>query len=110
VDVAFEIAGVQATLDYALAAVRKGGTIVTVSVWEQVPVVNLTWVMGKEVSVIGSCGYTEYPEVLQAIADGRIPDPVRMVTRRVGLDDAVDRGFEALAQHRAQQVKVLVKP
>jgi (R,R)-butanediol dehydrogenase/meso-butanediol dehydrogenase/diacetyl reductase len=109
VDVVLEVAGVQATLDYAMAAVKKGGTIVNVAVWEDPPVLNIG--MLRESSITGSTGYAfEYPLVLQAIADGRIPDPVRMVTRRVPLDQAVDQGIQALIDDRANQVKILVQP
>jgi (R,R)-butanediol dehydrogenase/meso-butanediol dehydrogenase/diacetyl reductase len=110
VDVAFDVAGAQATMDYAVAAVKMGGTVVDVAVYEDHPVLNTAMVMGKEITLLGSRAYTEYPQVLQAIADGRIPDPLRMVTSRVSLDQAVDKGIRALIENRANEVKVLVQP
>jgi (R,R)-butanediol dehydrogenase/meso-butanediol dehydrogenase/diacetyl reductase len=111
VDVVFEVAGVQATLDYALAAVKHGGTVVSICVWEYAPSMEMNTILCKEVNLLGSQAYAnEYPAVLQAIADGRIANPERMVTKRVSLDDALDQGFQELLQHRGDHVKILVAP
>jgi (R,R)-butanediol dehydrogenase / meso-butanediol dehydrogenase / diacetyl reductase len=111
VDVVFEVAGVQATLDYALAAVKHGGTVVSICVWEYVPSMDMNTILAKEINLLGSQAYAnEYPAVLQAIADGRIANPERMVTKRVSLDDALDQGFQELLRHRGDHVKILVTP
>jgi threonine dehydrogenase-like Zn-dependent dehydrogenase len=68
----------------------------------------------KSVTYIGSNIYTrgEFDEVIGAIADGRIGEPERMITGRVGMGEAVRGGFEELVGKggRERHVKILVDP
>ena len=53
VDVAFDAAGEQVTLDTALRALRARGQLVVVSSWEKSPVIDFTTVVVKEINIIG---------------------------------------------------------
>ena len=53
-DVAFEYAGVQATLDAALRALRARGHLVNVAVWEAAAQVDLTYVLLRELVISGA--------------------------------------------------------
>lgn len=110
-DLVFEVAGVQASLDFAFAGLKHGGTLVSVCIWEELPRVDMNLLVQKEVNFLGSQAYAhEYPEVLAAIADGRIPRPERIVTKRVSLDDALEGGILELLAHKADHIKILVQP
>ncbi len=72
-DVAFEAVGIAGTDAMAIAAVRKGGTVVLVG--NVVPTVELPlqWVVSRQLTLAGSaasCG--EYPRALELITSRRI--------------------------------------
>ncbi|TEC73007.1 SDR family oxidoreductase [Pseudomonas aeruginosa] len=105
-DCAFEAAGSQASLDAALASLRKGGELVLVSLMGEVRL-DAFDLVNRELRLLGSVGYRDaYPELIALLADGRL-DLARAVTRSVPLEQAVEHGFEALLRDKSQ-VKVLV--
>lgn len=53
VDVAFDAAGVQATLDAAIGSVRPRGTVLNVAVWEKSAVVDMNHILVKEINLTG---------------------------------------------------------
>jgi (R,R)-butanediol dehydrogenase/meso-butanediol dehydrogenase/diacetyl reductase len=112
VDLAIETSGTQAGLDDAIGAVRIGGTVVTVGLWDGPAQVDPNLLLLREISLVGSRGYAgeDFPSVIAAIADGAIPDVERMVTARVPLDAAVTDGIEALVNNRRDHLKILVVP
>lgn len=116
VDVAFEVAGIEATFNAALESTRPGGNVTVVSIWEeQVGMQPNTVVLGER-TVTGTLAYLggprsgeEYGMVIEMLADGRL-DPEPFITDRIGLDAIVDDGFEALLKKESDQVKIFVKP
>ncbi len=101
-------AGSQASLDAALASLRKGGELVLVSLMGEVRL-DAFDLVNRELRLLGSVGYRDaYPELIALLADGRL-DLARAVTRSVPLEQAVEHGFEALLRDKSQ-VKVLVNP
>jgi len=106
--IAFEAAGVQATLDSALACLRKGGEAVLVGLMGRAQL-DVFDAVNRELRLTCSVGYRGvHPTLIDWTARGRI-DPAAIVTRTVALEDAVARGFDALLADPAQ-VKVLVTP
>lgn len=65
-DVAFECAGVEATLAAAVASIEKGGTIVVVGVYGEHPRVNMGFVQDRELSLIGTLMY-QYEDFVKAV-------------------------------------------
>ncbi|HBO1760842.1 2,3-butanediol dehydrogenase [Pseudomonas aeruginosa] len=107
-DCAFEAAGSQASLDAALASLRKGGELVLVSLMGEVRL-DAFDLVNRELRLHGSVGYRDaFPELIALLADGRL-DLARAVTRSVPLEQAVEHGFEALLRDKSQ-LKVLVNP
>ena len=105
-DCAFEAAGSQASLDAALASLRKGGELVLVSLMGEVRL-DAFDLVNRELRLLGSVGYRDaYPELIALLTDGRL-DLARAVTRSVPLEQAVEHGFEALLRDKSQ-LKVLV--
>ena len=106
--VAFEAAGVQASLDATLACLRKGGEAVLVGLMGKAQV-DVFDVVNRELRLTSSVGYRDvHPTLIDWTARGLL-DPSAIVTRTVALDDAVPLGFDALLTDRSQ-VKVLVSP
>jgi (R,R)-butanediol dehydrogenase / meso-butanediol dehydrogenase / diacetyl reductase len=106
--IAFEVAGVQGTLDSALACIRKGGEAVLVGLMGKAQL-DIFDIVNRELRLTGSVGYRDvFPTLIAWTAAGRI-DPSTIVTRKVSLAQAVPHGFDALLVDKGQ-VKVLVSP
>lgn len=119
-DVVFDCAGNQRTLDTAFVAVRPRGSIMNIAVWGTRPSLDIGALTAKEVSLSStSIVFRAYDraadrsrclckgvlgcdrvhaEMLDAVADGRFPvDGLEsLVTRRIPLEDLVERGIKAL--------------
>lgn len=54
VDVAFDAAGVQRTLDAAIKSVQPRGTVVNVAIWEETAAVNMNLVLSREIFITGA--------------------------------------------------------
>ena len=105
---AFEVAGLQATIDSTLACLRKGGEAVLVGLMGKAQV-DIFDIVNRELRLTASVGYRDvFPTLIAWTAKGLI-DPSAIVTRKVSLSQAVPQGFEALISDK-DQVKVLVAP
>jgi threonine dehydrogenase-like Zn-dependent dehydrogenase len=112
VDVVVETSGAPEAMVTAIGAVRSGGVIVSVAVWLAPAPCDYMQVLLKEITIVGSKGYNrpDFPEVIAALADGRIDGAEQIITTRVALDDVLAEGFDVLASDRSSHVKVLVSP
>ena len=72
--VAFECAGVEASLDDAVQHIQKGGDIVVVAVYGARPRVDMSVVGDRELSLIGTLMYqqNDYQQAVDWIADGSV--------------------------------------
>jgi len=72
--VAFEAAGVEASLDTAVQEIQKGGTIVVVAVYGERPRVDLSIIGDRELSLIGTLMYQQidYEQAVIWLAEGLI--------------------------------------
>ncbi|KAL1957027.1 hypothetical protein VTO42DRAFT_6404 [Malbranchea cinnamomea] len=112
VDVVFDCAGVQSALNDGMEALTFKGTYVNVALWEIAPVLPPSQFLRKEIRFIGSMAYDDedFREVVQAFGEGRYKGVERMITGCITLDNIVKEGFDELASHRNQHVKILVTP
>ncbi|WP_254767703.1 2,3-butanediol dehydrogenase [Salinilacihabitans rarus] len=116
VDVAFEVAGVEASYNAAVESTAPGGLTTVVSIWEEEVSSHLNTVVLGERTVTGTLAYLggpradeEYGMVIEMLADGRL-DPDPFITGRIGLEEIVEDGFERLLDPESDHVKILVKP
>jgi (R,R)-butanediol dehydrogenase/meso-butanediol dehydrogenase/diacetyl reductase len=116
VDVAFEVAGVEASFNDAVESTVPTGHTTVVSIWEGSVSTNPNSIVLGERTVGGTLAYLggprsgeEYGMVVDMLADGRL-DPEPLVTNRIGLDSIVEEGFESLLDPESDEVKVLVTP
>jgi 2-desacetyl-2-hydroxyethyl bacteriochlorophyllide A dehydrogenase len=111
VDASFDAAGAgQATFDTALDALRKGGTTVVVAMYHSGVNIEPGIFMLTEKRCTGSFAYTrdDFRTVIDMIADGWL-DPAPLITSRIGLADALEKGIHALqSTGRDTEVKILV--
>ena len=108
-DIAIECVGNEAALKACLDAVRKQGVIVQTGLHPGDS--GLKWfdVTFKDVDIRGSWAYpTHYwPRVIDLIASGAIP-AMRVVTKKIRLDDAVADGFDVLLSPAGTELKILI--
>jgi (R,R)-butanediol dehydrogenase/meso-butanediol dehydrogenase/diacetyl reductase len=89
---------------------RQGRCVINSVVDDDIPVPGLDILLGEK-EIAGTVGHStnrEFRWALQYLADGRV-DVEPMITDRIYLADAVDKGFKRLAVDRAQ-IKILVTP
>ncbi|PFH48777.1 hypothetical protein AMATHDRAFT_149132 [Amanita thiersii Skay4041] len=103
VDVAFDAAGVQGAIDAAVFSVRTKGKVVNVAIWEagHEGKVNLSYVAVREIEIIGVISYeNNHRDVIAALADGRIANVEDLITRKIALEEVVEKGFEVLLKDK----------
>ena len=110
VDVVFECAGVQSTIQGSFEAVRKGGRILLLGISpEPVQLDHFKWIV-KGVEVRASIGYfdADFGRALNLLANGQI-EVDKLVSDVISLDDIVARGFKKLLSPEGV-LKILVNP
>ncbi|KAM5546076.1 hypothetical protein V8D89_000202 [Ganoderma adspersum] len=111
VDVVFDCGGTQATIDTATHAVRRGGVIMNLAAGSTNPVVDMPTLLYKEVTLANSMGYADdHPDMLDALRQGHFGDLSSLITRRIPLEDFVEKGIKALLHEKDQHVKILLHP
>ncbi|CAA7266297.1 unnamed protein product [Cyclocybe aegerita] len=107
VDVAFDAAAVPSAVDAALLSVRPHGLFVLVGIWEEKPRVDLNLVVLREITVTGSVVYRDdHPELLEAVESGKIKGLEDLITRKIALEDVVEKGLKALINEKDEQSKL----
>lgn len=117
VDVAFEVAGLEQTVDQAIRSTKKGGETIQVGAAMDASISpNADFVL-TERSYQGSFAYEcvpysadgEFGAVIQYLRDGRfVVDP--MITAVIGLSELVEAGFDPLLAEDTEHLKILVDP
>lgn len=107
VDIAYDVAGVQATLDASIDVIKKVGTVQIVAVFAKPPVIRLTDLLMKGANLITTlCYENNYPETIRLIEQQ--PEIYeKIITKVIKLDDIVEE-IEALHTDKSQ-AKVLVE-
>jgi (R,R)-butanediol dehydrogenase/meso-butanediol dehydrogenase/diacetyl reductase len=108
-DVSFECVGIEVTAQLAQKLARNGGNVVIIGVFEAPASMDLFEMMFHQKNILGSPIYVnEAATVIALLADKRI-EPSRMITGRVSLKDAVEKGFEELIRNKEDNIKILLQ-
>jgi len=110
-ELVFDTGGTVRAMRLAVELTARGGRCVFVSLPDEDILVSCMDIVLNEKEIIGSVGHTheeEFPWAVQYIADGRI-DVAPLITSRICLEDAVEKGFKKLRQDR-NEIKILVTP
>lgn len=109
VSVAYECAGVQATITNAVASVKQGGQVMAIAVFAKPVSVDMGQLMFKAADVTSTLAYRHvFPEVIEMIATGRL-DVKQVITKKITINDIVEEGFNQLIND-VKQAKILVRP
>jgi 2-desacetyl-2-hydroxyethyl bacteriochlorophyllide A dehydrogenase len=107
-DVAFELTGLGVGLESAIEATRVRGTVLLGGLPHGAITVPTAPAVLKELELRGSRVYrsSDFASALALLADGRVPAP-HLITKVVGLDDAIDGAFRAIRDDK-WEMKVLI--
>ncbi|KAF5250336.1 hypothetical protein FANTH_4436 [Fusarium anthophilum] len=108
VQVVFDCAGMQSTLETALAASRPRAVIVNVAIWSTEVTISPNYFMLNERTFKGSATYTAsvFQDVIDALARGDL-NPEPMITSLIEMDEIEEKGFKTLINEKDTQVKIL---
>ena len=106
--VAFEAAGVQASLDGLLRCVDKGGEVVILGVYSRNPVVNMYYLGEHELNVYGSMMYRheDYESAVKMISSGRIIT-MPLITRSFPFEK-FHIAYEFISRQGDEYMKVMI--
>lgn len=107
-ELAFEAVGIPQTLRQSIEAVRKGGTVVMVGLFESAEVsFPANQIVQRELSVIGAQGYSwDFPRAISMVQQGSV-QLREMVTHTFPLEE-VQAAFDLLMEPDTPAVKVAV--
>lgn len=109
-DVVFECIGDEKTGPLAVELARSAGKIVIVGIFEKPSEFHFNSLTFTEKEVMGSLAYSgEFGQAIDLVADGRI-NVEPLITRRISIDNIVEKGFEELVKRKDQNIKILVIP
>lgn len=108
IDIAFEAAGVQPTMDSAVSIVKKGGQVVVIAAISKPLQVDFFQLLVKEATITATLAYRHiFPEIISLIAAGAL-DVKQVITHTIKLDDIVEQGLELLLSDKSH-AKILVQ-
>jgi L-iditol 2-dehydrogenase len=109
VDAAFEVAGLPPTVEIAIQAVRKGGSVTFIGNSSPRVELPLQTVVTREIKLTGSCASAgEYPACLEMMAARKI-NVIDFISATAPLAEG-PRWFERLSSGEKGLMKVLLKP
>jgi (R,R)-butanediol dehydrogenase/meso-butanediol dehydrogenase/diacetyl reductase len=109
-DAAIECAGRPDTPQLAIVLIKRGGTAVIVGIFEKPSLIDFSTITFTEKRIVGSSIYIdEGKTAIELMAKQKI-DPSPLISSIVPLQDAVEKGFEALIKDKDTNVKVLLRP
>ncbi|MCW2996064.1 MAG: dehydrogenase [Conexibacter sp.] len=108
-DVSIDAAGVAASFGAAVATTAKQGRVVLVATFHGPVSFEPNVLVFGERRILASCGYRgeDYDAVIRLLAAGRYPTDSWV--ERIGMEELVVGGFEALHEQRAMKVLVDVR-
>lgn len=109
-DVAFELTAISVGLQTAIDAVAPGGTVLLGGIPHGDVTVSTAPAVLKELRLIGARVYRtgDIRDAIALLSSGAVPAD-QLITRVVGLDDAIDGAYERLKTARGD-MKILIEP
>ena len=109
-DVVMECGGQPDSALLAARLTRTRGRIVVMGVFDKPAPLDLTDLVFREKTVMGSMsGYGYFDESIVMMMDSRFRGE-SLITRRIHLDDLVEGGLRALRTEKGKHVKIIVSP
>ncbi|SDN71075.1 zinc-binding dehydrogenase [Bacillus sp. OK048] len=108
IDVVFEVAGNQSTVDQMIDLIKTQGQIVVVSVFKNKPMIDLAKMHFREISLTTTRCYSsdDFSAAIEIMASGKIDLP-SIISHELDIDE-IEKGF-LLMQKPDESLKVLIK-
>ena len=105
---AFEVAGVESSIQSLMATIEKGGEIVIVAVFAKNPVINMEHLGEHELKLVGTLMYKheDYLEAVEQVHKGTI-NLKPLITERFPLEKFYD-AYKFIDAHRETSMKVMM--
>ncbi len=108
VDIAFDVAGVQQTLDACMALIKNRGKVMIVAVFNDPPKVNFASLLMKGGDLLTTLCYSNvYEETIKLVSENQ-EQYRNVISKVIALDDLVQEGFE-FSEANKSQAKILVQ-
>ncbi len=109
-DVVVDAAGDPDFFGQEVSFLRKGGTLAAIGLFKRpVPKLDLTPIVTRNLSVVGSLGSPGiWDRVIALVGAGRL-EPSQIITHRFSLEEA-ERAFHTAADHETGAIKVIIQP
>ena len=106
--VAFEVAGVEASVRSLMECVEKGGTVVIVAVFSKDPALSMFYLGEHELNIVGTMMYRheDYIATVEAVANGTVNlEP--LISKRFSFEE-YDEAYKYIDENRMTCMKVLI--
>jgi threonine dehydrogenase-like Zn-dependent dehydrogenase len=109
VDVVFDSAGVEAGMLAGMESLKLRGTYVNIAGWRQPFKIPMQFAMFREITIKFSLGNndTDYREVVEDFAAGKFAGADALITRRLPVEELVEKGLEELVRNKDDHVKIV---
>ena len=111
-DVVLECGGNPATMSLAPRLARPQGTVVITGLHNEPVGVNLFSLVCREITLRGSFSHiydVDFAEAVALLGAGRIA-AAPLITARIGIFEAIEKGFERLLHNKGEHLKILISP
>jgi L-iditol 2-dehydrogenase len=107
-DVALECVGVEATITAAIETIAKGGTLVVVGVFGELPRINLGLVQDRELNIRGTLMYQheDYERAVELIASGAV-ETGPLMSQHFAFDDYLS-AYQFIDRQGDKAMKVFI--
>ncbi len=107
--VAFEVSGVESSVQSLMSTIEKGGDVIIVAVFAKNPVINMEHLGEHELNLIGTLMYRheDYLTAVEEISKGTI-NLAPLVTDRFGLME-YDKAYDFIETHKEESMKIMIE-
>ncbi|KGQ00797.1 chlorophyll synthesis pathway protein BchC [Paracoccidioides lutzii Pb01] len=112
VEIVIDCAGAQSGFEHGCDSLRVHGTYVNLAIPKAPATLPFEHFLLKELTFKTFLAYdeTDFKEVVAAFGSGRFAGVERMITRRISLDEIVEKGFKELTEKPGDHIKIIASP
>ncbi|ODH45072.1 hypothetical protein ACO22_00464 [Paracoccidioides brasiliensis] len=112
VEIVIDCAGAQSGFEHGCDSLRVHGTYINLAIPKAPATLPFQHFLLKELTFKTFLAYdeTDFKEVVAAFGSGRFAGVEKMITRRISLDEIVEKGFKELTENPGDHIKIIASP